>query len=284
MRPLRLQPLRSLEENAEAVPAWYASQPSSVLVAVLAPHAARRFLLEVSADPRKSNSEKRDTRPRRGRRWPFTCPDSSCQPKGTVDRCSAGSTEHRQHLEQFAATKGQGRVYASVPVSGVESGWPVGTPVHVVDVVWLDTGGVGDIVDWSPRIRGEFTDGVANSNAILVSPRGYADRTAFGMLIAGRELFSRAYPHHRRLDALCLSDRLCGRSIAYLAEGIPVQHPDGTNLPNVDHRGPRLRGEPETPTGEDALMRQFYEESCANRGTLWQEVPASDAARRPLPR
>jgi hypothetical protein len=68
------------------------------------------------------------------------------------------------------------------------------------------------------------------------------------------------------------------RSIVYLAEGIQVIQPDGSPPTPARNRGPMLRREPSAPSAEDALVKRYYERSLAAKGTLWQEVPVSDAA------
>jgi hypothetical protein len=96
---------------------------------------------------------------------------------------------------------------------------------------------------------------VASHPAYLISPRGNADRTAFGMLIACRELLSRAYPDHQLLQAIALTEKMSRRSIAYLAEGIQVIQPDGSSPAPARNRGPVLRGKPDKPSAEDALLK-----------------------------
>jgi hypothetical protein len=113
---------------------------------------------------------------------------------------------------------------------------------------------------------------------VIISGRGYSDRTAFGMLIAGRELLSRSYPQHRRLGCVALSDRPCRRDTAYLAAGIPIEYLEGVEPWPETRRGPFPTRPRPVPSGQDALLDRYYRELCGARGTFWQEVPVGDAA------
>jgi len=185
--------------------------------------------------------------------------------------------EERHRLEAFVDARG-GRAYVSVPVSGPRLGWGSDSPTHFADAVWIDDGDSGSVIDWSDDVTVEFNDLLASLPAVLVSPRGYADRTAFGMLIACRELLSRAYPAHQLLRAAALSDKLSRRSIAYFAEGIGVIRADGTKPDPPGRRGPFRSARRQPPSAEDLLLARYYDETLAKRGTMWHEVPVSDAA------
>jgi hypothetical protein len=198
-----------------------------------------------------------------------------------VARDSHQAKRARANLAEFVATHG-GVAFAGVPVSGPELGWPSGAPEHLADAVWFDTGSSGDVITWSDSVKFDFSALLASRPATLVSPRGYADRTVFGMLIACRDLLSRAYPNHELLRAVALMDtteKMRGRSIVYLAEGIPVIGTDGTaREPRGGNPAPPSWGERVTPSGEDLLIGRYYNERLKGTGTLWQEVPVSDAA------
>ena len=71
---------------------------------------------------------------------------------------------------------------------------------------------------------------------------------------------------------------MSGRSIVYLAEGIQVMRPDrSAATPTTNHR-PFWRGEPQESSAEDKLLKQYFEANLNGVGSLWQEVPVSDAA------
>lgn len=181
------------------------------------------------------------------------------------------------HLATFSASVGHGVVYTGVPVSGPGLGWGPAAPVHLVDAVWVDNDQPANVIAWDPKVDAEFRHELSSHGVVLLSPRGYADRTAFGMLVACRELFSRAYPDHRLVGAMALADKLRWMSLCYLSEGISVQAPDGARLTNhTRHRSPQDQ-ERESPTGEDLLVRRYYDECLNGQGTLWQEVPVASA-------
>jgi len=194
---------------------------------------------------------------------------------------SRNLTNERENLAEFVASHG-GRAYTDVPVSGPELGWPSDSPVHRADAVWFETDELGVIVPWSGATNTEFASLIASLPALLVSARGYADRTAFGMLMACRELLSRAYPDHLLLRAVALMDaeaKMKGRSIVYLAEGIPVMSPAGAPRdPRGGNPTPFPHRERVPPSPEDELLARYYNETLHAIGTLWQEVPVSDAA------
>lgn len=191
-------------------------------------------------------------------------------------------SEERANLAQFVTVRG-GTAFANVPVSGDNLGAAADDPVHTVDAVWFATGGAGEAVPWNDADPVGFGRLVAEYPAFLVSTRGYADRTAFGMLVACRELFSRAYPQHQLLRAIALTEKMSRRSIVYLAEGIQVVQPDGSAPHPAGNRGPLLRGKPDEATAEDSFLERYYVKVLRATGTLWQEVPVvGRGARRPL--
>src|SRR5437762_2949477 len=93
------------------------------------------------------------------------------------------NAREQANLAEFVAAHG-GRAYTGVPLSGPALGWPPNSPVHHVDAVWFETREPGAVVPWTEASSSEFATLVASRPAVLVSPRGYADRTAFGMLLA----------------------------------------------------------------------------------------------------
>lgn len=183
--------------------------------------------------------------------------------------------QERRRLDELVGRRG-GRVYVDVPVASPELGWPPDTISHRVDAVWFDTGTPGEIVDPASDRAAAFTKDLER-DAVLVSARGYSDRTAFGMLVACRELLSRSYPEHGTLRCLALTDEPRWMDAPYLAAGITLEYPEGVAPWPTKRRSGGPIEQRARPSGEDLLLRRYYDEVYDAAGTLWQEVPVSTA-------
>ncbi|MFM7272087.1 MAG: hypothetical protein ACKO2C_10720 [Actinomycetes bacterium] len=193
----------------------------------------------------------------------------------------ATPAEVADNLAAFIEIRG-GAAFLNVPVSGNGSAWPQGTPVHRVDAVWFPTGVTGSLVDLAHEDVGsdahaQFVEALTSIDAVLMSGHGYADRTVFGRLVAGREMLSRSYPTHRRLDAIALGNKLDARGVPYLAEGIEVLALDGSRLSGPTVHRASARREPAESTYEDRLLEQYFDVALDGQGTLWFEVVIGSA-------
>jgi hypothetical protein len=185
--------------------------------------------------------------------------------------------QERARLQQFLDRE-RGRAYVDVPVSGKLLGWRSNSRVQMVDAVVVDTGSKSKPIAWEDGQHDEFAELLAAHSATLVSLRGYSDRTVFGILVAGRELLSRAYPSHQLLRCVAMSDKPSGRDIAYSTAGIEIRFPDGIDECQTAPVAPYNRKRPKWPSFEDRLVDRYYHDACSAHGTLWQEVPVADAA------
>jgi hypothetical protein len=183
----------------------------------------------------------------------------------------------RQRLETFLRSHG-GIAYLDVPVSGKLLGWPSNRRIQKVDAVVIYTGGEPQCVDWNDGMHDEFAEQLRVHPTAIVNLHGYSDRTVFGALIAWRELLSRAYPDHRLLSCVAMSDKPCGRDIAYHAAGIEVRFRPGVEAWPTGPIRPYQSVKRQTLSLEDKLVDRYYRETCEGQGTMWQEVPVSDAA------
>jgi len=181
------------------------------------------------------------------------------------------------NLEAYLRARGSGRLYSGVPFTGPDAGWPAGTPVHLVDGVWIDTGGRGELVPWSTANATEFERDLAGADAVVLGAHGFADRTLFGRLLVGRDLLARAWPAHRNLDVEVLTEQAVWRSQAYLAEGMALLRNDRTPVPDRTFVPAGLRRRPAKPSAEDVLIVRYFEQRHRGRGRLIQEVPVTDA-------
>lgn len=183
------------------------------------------------------------------------------------------AAEELRRLEAFAVRSG-GRAYTSVPVSGPRlGGWPATTPVHRVDAVWFDTGDDGAVVQHTDSTAGQFVEDLSTHPATVLSIRGYTDRTALGMLIAGRELLSRSHPDHKLLTCMALGGKPTWMDTVYLAGGIGIEFADPESIRPSGSPHP---GNPGRSDFEDAQILRYFEDAHRHSGWLIQEVPVAD--------
>jgi hypothetical protein len=102
----------------------------------------------------------------------------------------AVNADFRERLEAFQRTRG-GRLYAKVRLCGPDvDGWPASTAALYLDGVHFADHPDGGVVAWSDA-SDDFEVDLTSRSPTLVVVRGYADRTIFGLLIAGQELLGR---------------------------------------------------------------------------------------------
>lgn len=191
---------------------------------------------------------------------------------GRMNKAERITTEQARLAEFVLRTGGQ--AYTGVPVSGPSLGdWPEHTPVHQVDAVWFDTGAPGMVKPYDSANAGYFADAMSAMEATVLSVRGYTDRTALGMLLAGRDMLSRSHPRHRVLRCLALGGRPSWMDAVYLARGIEIEFEDSGVVRPVGSPRPGRAGH--SPF-EDAQLVRYFADALAGSGWLIQEVPVAD--------
>ncbi len=123
-----------------------------------------------------------------------------------------------QILERFTSEH-EGRFYTCVPLDSD----PKSVARWYVDAVWFKTHTTRDVLSYKEHEPQFLADLSHEPEAILLSPRGYADRTAFGMLICARTLLPFRFPAHQLISlAAIVTERTPNTDWVYLRDGIEL--------------------------------------------------------------
>jgi hypothetical protein len=115
-------------------------------------------------------------------------------------------TDERLDRVGRAAARLGGTWWTKVPLAGPgTSGWVMDAPDLFIDAVWLPDGAESR-QPWSADPAEFLAQAAASSQVTSVVCRGYADRTAFGLLVAAQDLLPLSVGNCGAVGGLALVD------------------------------------------------------------------------------
>ncbi len=121
------------------------------------------------------------------------------------ERVGVLTDEQLDRVARAAARLG-GSWWTKVPLAGPgTSGWVIDAPALFIDAVWLPDGPESQ-QPWRADPTGFLADASTSSRVTAVVCRGYADRTAFGLLVAAQDLLPLSVGNCGAVAGLALID------------------------------------------------------------------------------